>query len=97
MEWSMKLNSNERPKQGVYATTAILTLAVGVLAYSASEEAQHHRRNNRRWPWDDHQASGHRTRARGELTDRRDLTRDVRLMARRRGFFCALYFETARC
>jgi len=37
---SMKLNSSRHPKQGVYATTSILTLAVGVLAHSASTLAQ---------------------------------------------------------
>ena len=40
MASSTKLSSHEHPKQGVYATTAILTLAVGILTFSASTLAQ---------------------------------------------------------
>ena len=40
MASSMKLSSSVQPKQGFYVTTAILTLAVSVLTYSASTLAQ---------------------------------------------------------
>jgi mono/diheme cytochrome c family protein len=40
MASSMKLHSNGHPKPGAYATTTILTLAIGILAYSASTRAQ---------------------------------------------------------
>jgi mono/diheme cytochrome c family protein len=40
MASSMKLRSSEHPKRGRYRIMAILTLAIGVLAYSASTLAQ---------------------------------------------------------
>ena len=55
-----------------------------------AEEAQHHRRNDRRRPWRDRQAGRHRPRAGGELTNCRDRTRGVWPNGRTSRLFCPI-------